>query len=209
MSSRRRIAGLLVLALLVFAGCQNESSPRRNVADNEPGPRAGKSPTTPAKPEPPRIVSWKAPTTPTLDWQLAIAHLSPDTTLTYRVPTRWKVERSGSSTSGDDVVRAKAEMTDVDVETVPLSDYLDQLAGSGHTLQLLRTNDGSTAFIVERKVEVAPNEPNSAASYFHTAILLVDGQIAKLELRYPATQKWRYEKIANAVLGTLSIQRSS
>lgn len=200
----------MLAVAIALTGChQRHGTDATRPTSNPPGgdPRHSRTSSRAPALEPPRILPWAPPDVSTVDWQFVIGRLGGETALTYRVPIRWSVEHSGRTVSGDGVVRTSVERTDVVLDRLSLSDYLDQLAGHQPVVRLLRHGDGTAAYVLEREVKLAPNEPNSASYVFHTAVLVVRGRVVKLDVRYPREDKWRYEKIASAVIGTMTLQR--
>lgn len=150
------------------------------------------------------IGKWKQPKVDMSDWQLAIVHLNDKVRMTYMAPFRWSIDSRGRGQSLDGLVKASGQWTTIDNTQMSLAAYAASLA-NGEPVHAITTDSGYVAYATEREVSVAPTDPNVERFMFHTAVVDIDGRIAKLEVRYNATDRWRFHDLANAVLGSIEI----
>ena len=154
------------------------------------------------------VTPWTAKPLPEQrDWQLAVAPL-PDTDLRifYRVPFAWAVDGRGRARSRDGLVRASAVLTPISDDQLSLAAYVAQLS-EGQPIYSRATKNGYTTYLVGREVSVAPSDPNVARRYHHTAVVDIDGRIAKLDVIYDVGVSWRFREVGNAIIATMEVDR--
>lgn len=148
---------------------------------------------------------WTAPPIDTRDWQLAYTTFEFGR-VDYRVPFEWTVDRRGRASGVNGLVRTYVELTPISAEEISLAAYAAELAGD-KPIYVLRQADGQEAFIVEKRVSLAPEDPDAPVYVFHTALLDLDGRIARLEVRYASENAYRFAGVSRAVVGTVQVQR--
>ena len=58
-----------------------------------------------------------------------------------------------------------------------------------------------------RVADQSASDPDAPREVFHTAVVSVDGHIAKLDVSYDSELDWRFDERAAAVSGTLQVRR--
>ncbi|MBC7645233.1 MAG: hypothetical protein H7123_08905 [Thermoleophilia bacterium] len=206
---------VLVCLLCAFALALSACSTR--VADTQsPGTLSttpeGHVPLTPAHvvtPDGPAVLATITPFAPTAlsgqaDWQIITAHISRSWRITWRVPLDWQITGGKRAESGDQRAETSAAFTTLHTGDVTLTAYLTELAND-IPIQTYVSKNGYTFYVLERRVSVAPTDPDAASAYFHTAVVNIGGHIAKLEITYASADRFRFEDLANAVLATAEV----
>lgn len=214
--TRGRALLLLVAAPLLFAGCHDEERLRERLE----GPRA-RLPVEPDQPETPpapalldTVEPWRA--SPPYDgdatdaWDIESATMSDDVDLTFRIPESWDnaVPGDGRARNATKQVEAHARLTNLEDADISLATYAAQLA-EGSPIHQYVTADGHVVYLTRREVTLAPSEPDAPRQVFHTAVVSIDGRIAKLDVRYDSELDWRFDELADAITGTLQVRRRS
>jgi hypothetical protein len=211
--ARRATAlALLLAAPFVLAGCHDEQRLRERLEG--PTARLPVEPDQPDTPPAPALLDtvrpWRMPKLYAGDatdpWLLVTAHAVGDQDLTYRVPESWTVRSSGRARSGTDEVESHARLTNLRDSDISLATYAAQLA-EGNPIYQYTTDDGHVVYVTRREVALAPSDPDAPREVFHTAVVSVNGRIAKLDVRYDSELDWRYDELADAISGTLQVRR--
>jgi hypothetical protein len=149
---------------------------------------------------PPPITSNEAP------WQTANVPLDKHHYLSYRVPYDWAIDNRRRARNRDDRARIEVEAsyTTLRSSELSLASYAAQLA-EGEPVYRVRTPTGDTAYLTTRAVSLAPSDPHAEQFMFHTAVVDIDGRIAKLEATYDAQHRWRFEELCTAIVGTIDV----
>lgn len=204
------VAAVAVLALAAGACGADDVVPNDSVPTRQP---RGHLPETPARSDVPAspalldtIGSYVQPRgQASADWQLAIGRLGSHR-LTYRAPIEWEVDGRGRASSGSGIVRAIPTYTPlVEGREVTMPQYLDTLA-SGNAITSYVTGNGYTVYVVTREVSPAPTDPEVETVIFHTAVVSVGGRMAKLDITYPSKERWRFNDLCIAIMGTIEVQ---
>lgn len=215
-TSGKRAASLLLLvaAPLAFAGCHDEERLRQRLEG--PPARLPVEPDQPDTPPAPALLDTVRPWSPPKLYQPEVTQLwtglvrmdaGGDYTLTYRVPDSWTVSANeGESANRGREVHAVARITELDDTDISLATYAAQLA-EGNPIFQYSTADGHVVYLTRREVALAPSDPDAPREVFHTAVVSIDGDIAKLDVRYDAGLDWRFNELAAAITGTLEVRR--
>ncbi len=217
MTGRRRASALLLLvaASLFVAGCHDEQRLRQRLEG--PTARLPVEPDQPKTPPAPALLDtvrpWQqpAPYGPKViaGWEgLVETSATSDFDLTYRVPPEWVIDprNNGEAESGRGEVQAHARMTSLSDSDISLATYAAQLA-EGNPIYQYSTADGHIVYLTRREVALAASDPKAPREVFHTAVVSIDGRIAKLDVRYESELDWRFDELAAAVTGTLQVRR--
>jgi hypothetical protein len=129
-----------------------------------------------------------------------------DDDITYRIPQDWSQQGDGESRNRRRFVQAHARVTNLSDSDISLATYAAQLA-EGNPIFQYPTQDGHVVYVTSREVALAPSDPDAPREVFHTAVVSVDGKIAKLDVRYDSELDWRFHDLAAAVAGTLQVRR--
>lgn len=213
--SRRAFAlGLLVAAPLLFAGCHDEARLRERLEG--PPARLPVEPNQPTAPPAPALLDtvrpWTQPAPYAADetaaWQLVTLEAGDSRDITYRVPPLWVIdeESEGASKNLRGGIDAQLRVTKLRDTEISLATYAAQLA-EGNPIYQYPTTDGHVIYLTRREVALAPSDPDAPREVFHTAVVSVDGAIAKLDVRYDAELDWRFDELASAITGTLQVRR--
>ena len=211
--TRRALAlVLLVAAPLVLAGCHDEERLRQRLEG--PTTRLPVEPDQPETPPAPALLDtvrpWQKPApyagTATNTWDIVETRAAGDYDLTYRVPPDWTQQGDGESHNSRRLVQAHARMTSLSDSDISLATYAAQLA-EGNPIYQYPTQDGHVVYVTSREVALAPSDPDAPREEFHTAVVSIDGRIAKLDVRYDSELDWRFNALAAAVAGTLEVRR--
>lgn len=213
--TRRATAlALLVAAPIVLAGCHDEARLRQRLEG--PPARLPVEPDQPETPPAPALLDtvrpWQQPrgygARTTADWQIETLHANGDFDLTYRVPLLWENgdPEDGEARNREHSVEAELRITELEDSEISLATYAAQLA-DGAPIFHYPTQDGHIVYVVRREVALAPSDPDAVREVFHTAVVSVDGRIAKLDVRYEASLDWRFDELASAITGTLQVRR--
>lgn len=210
----RRVTALalLVMASVVLAGCHDEEQLRQRLEG--PTARLPVEPDQPSTPPAPALLDtvrpWKQPapyagTNVTDTWDIVSAPANEQYDITYRIPLSWEIRRPGKSRNGSGDVDAYARMTKLRDTDISLATYAAQLA-EGNPIFQYATSDGHVVYLTRREVALAPSDPDAPREVFHTAVVGVSGQIAKLDVRYDSELDWRFDELADAISGTLQVR---
>ena len=202
---------LLVAAPLFVAGCHDEDRLRQRL--EAPTARLPIEPDQPETPPAPALLDtvrpWKQPARYAGDatdaWALVTAHADDEQDLTYRVPVTWELRREGRARNLHQEVEAYARVTKLRDSEISLATYAAQLA-EGNPIYQYSTSDGHIVYVTRRDVSIAPSDPAAPRQVFHTAVLSIDGRIAKLDVRYDTDLRWRFRDLADAICGTLQVR---
>ncbi|MCW2923011.1 MAG: hypothetical protein JWM98_415 [Thermoleophilia bacterium] len=218
-AARRRGLTALVLCVaapLAFGGCHDEARLRQRLEG--PPARLPVEPDQPSTPPAPAlldtVLAWQQPKdypAATIgSWALVPISAGNDTDLTYRVPQQWTFDEDGGghATNLHSAVDAQARVTQLDDEDISLASYAAQLA-EGNPIQQYTTTDGHVVYLTRREVALAPSDPDAPREVFHTAVVSIDGHIAKLDVRYDTNVDWRFDELATAISGTLQVRRTA
>ena len=209
---RRALALLLLLAVpLVVSGCHDEERLRKRLEG--PPARLPVEPDQPATPPAPALLDtvqpWQPPAaysgTATATWALVVVRANDRRDLTYRVPLTWADQDNGQSTNRGRDTTAYARMTKLEDSDISLATYAAQLA-EGNPIYQYSTTDGHIVYLTRREVALAPSDPDAPREVFHTAVLSIDGTIAKLDVRYDSELNWRFDELADAISGTVQVR---
>ena len=219
---RASVLLLLVAAPLVFSGCHDEQRLRQRLEG--PTARLPVEPDQPTTPPAPALLDtvrpWQQPApyegAKTARWEGIVETGAPgDHTLTYRVPDDplddddWIIDSDrGEAHNRQSFVQAHARMTNLSDSDISLATYAAQLA-EGNPIYQYTTADGHIVYLTSREVALAPSDPDAPREVFHTAVVSIDGQIAKLDVRYDSEQDFRFDELASAITGTLQVRRTS
>jgi hypothetical protein len=202
---------VLVAASLLLAGCHDEQRTRERL--ERPTARLPVEPDQPATPPAPALLDtvrpWRTPApyggNVTDTWALVTTSAGDGVDLTYRVPGTWTDRGNGRSRNLGQEVSAHVRMTNLSESSVSLATYAAQLA-DGSAIFQYATSDGRIVYLTRRVVAIAPAEPRAPRQVFHTAVVSVDGRIAKLDVRYDLSLDWRFDELAGAISGTLQVR---
>jgi hypothetical protein len=215
---RRRAAALalLVAAPIVFAGCHDEERLRQRLEG--PPARLPVEPDQPKVPPAPALLDtigvWVPPklypASVTNTWPVSTLKATDDFNVTYRVPDSWRglEDEDGESRNRRHTVEAQALLTELDDSDISLATYAAQLA-DGAPIYQYTTEDGHIVYLMRREVSLAPSDPEAPREVFHTAVVSLDGRIAKLDLRFDADLAWQFDELASAITGTVQVRRRS
>lgn len=204
---------LLVAAPLALAGCHDEERLRQRL--EEPPARLPVEPDQPKTPPAPALLDTVRPWAPpalypprvTNRWQNIIELQATDEfVLSYRVPDTWIDHGEGEARNLARTVTAQALLTELQDTEISLATYAAQLADGAPIFQF-STEDGHIVYLMRREVALAPSEPGAPREVFHTAVVSIDGHIAKLDVRYDSELDWRFDELAAAIVGTLQVRR--
>jgi len=212
---RRAVAlALLAAAQFALAGCHDEARLRQRLEG--PPTRLPVEPDEPSVPPVPALLdtvqAWKPPTSccsraEVAEWNIVTTSAGDDFEITYRVPATWsEQDDSGTTRNLDRTISAKARRTELDDSELSLATYAAQLAGANPLYQY-STTDGHVVYLTRRDVDLVPSDPDAPGQVFHTAVMSVDGRIAKLDVRYDEEYDWRWGELADAITGTLQVRR--
>ncbi len=209
----RRAAALvlLVAAPLAFSGCHDEDRLRQRL--EAPTARLPVEPDQPETPPAPALLDtvrpWQQPDIYAGDatdtWALVTTHVDDTQDLTYRVPETWDDRGEGRSRNLKREVEAFARVTKLRDTSISLATYAAQLA-EGNPIFQYSTSDGHIVYVTRREVSIAPSDPVAPRQVFHTAVVSIDGRIAKLDVRYDTDLRWRFSDLADAICGTLQVR---
>lgn len=221
-SQRASALLLLVAAPLLVAGCHDEQRLRQRLEG--PSARLPVEPDQPTTPPAPALLDtvrpWQQPAPydgrKTARWEgLVETAATGDFTLTYRVPDDplddgdWVIDGDrGEASNRQGLVQAHARMTNLSDSDISLATYAAQLA-EGNPIFQYSTADGHIVYLTRREVALAPSDPDAPREVFHTAVLSIDGRIAKLDVRYDSELDFRFDELASAITGTLQVRRRS
>lgn len=188
----------------ILVGCSADSGKRPRVVVQAPKHGSGQPP-----PPGPAILDTIRPYT--FDrpqdfgsWIAGRASLPRDVDLQWRMPAEWVSDSPGRARSADGLVRLQVIETDIAEQDLSLADYLGELSqGEPVTSYLDRTR--FAVYVTSREVSVAPTDPNTPRSMFHTAIVDVDDRYVKVEITFDSVDAWRFNDLAHAMLGTIQI----
>jgi hypothetical protein len=205
---------VVVAAPVVLAGCHDEERLRQRLEG--PTARLPVEPDQPDTPPAPALLDtvrpWRQPApyggNATDSWDLVGIHATDDTDITYRVPVSWRIRGEGRARNRAREIDAYARMTKLRDSDISLATYAAQLA-EGNPIFQYATSDGHVVYLTRREVTLAPSEPTAPREVFHTAVVSIDGQIAKLDVRYDSDLDWRYDELAGAITGTLQVRPRS
>ncbi len=207
---------LLVAVPLVFSGCHDEERLRQRLEG--PTARLPVEPDQPKTPPAPALLDtvrpWQQPAPydgkVTDTWEdLVDTRATDDFNLTYRVPDGWSTnDDDGKAHNRRDLVEAHARVTNLSDSDISLATYAAQLA-EGNPIYQYTTSDGHIVYLTRREVALAPSDPGAPREVFHTAVVSVDGRIAKLDVRYDSELDWRFDEQAAAITGTLQVRKRS
>lgn len=214
-TGKRRASALLLLvaAPLLFAGCHDEQRLRQRLEG--PTARLPVEPDQPTTPPAPALLDtvrpWQQPAPydgrTTARWEgLVETRATGDFDLTYRVPAWFIVGDDGEAHNRGNLVQAHARMTSLSDSDISLATYAAQLA-EGNPIYQYPTADGHIVYLTRREVALAPSDPKAPREVFHTAVVSVDGRIAKLDVRYDSELDFRFDELAGAITGTLQVRR--
>lgn len=214
--TRRAIALLLlVVAASAFAGCHDEERLRQRL-DPSPPARLPVEPDQPKTPPAPALLdtvgAWTQPEgydiRKTGSWLIETLHASDEFDLTYRVPALWNIgdPEDGEATNRRGNVDAQARITELEDTEISLATYAAQLA-DGAPIDQYSTEDGHIVYLMRREVALAPSDPDAPREVFHTAVVSIDGDIAKIDVRYDSERNWQFDDLASAITGTLQVRR--
>lgn len=211
---RISVIGLCVVVSLLISGCHDEAKLRSRLEG--PTPRLPVEPDQPATPPAPALLdivrAWRQPDQfkgNAMDaWAIVSAHANDDDDITFRVPQSWTIKNSGRATNATAVVDAHARVTKLRDSDISLATYAAQLAEGNPIFQYV-TSDGHIVYVTRREVALAPSDPTAAREIFHTAVLSVDGKIAKLDVRFDRSLEWRFDDLADAIAGTIQVRPRS
>jgi hypothetical protein len=203
---------LLVAAPLFFAGCHDEQKLRQRLEG--PTARLPVEPDQPTTPPAPALLDtvrpWQQPApyggNATDTWDIVETRATGDFDLTYRIPPEWDQQGDGEASNARDLVLAHARVTSLSDSDISLATYAAQLA-EGNPIFQYSTSDGHIVYLTRREVALAPSDPDAPREVFHTAVVSVDGGIAKLDVRYDSELDFRFDELADAVTGTLQVRR--
>lgn len=204
---------LLVTAPLLFAGCHDEQRLRQRLEG--PTARLPVEPDQPTTPPAPALLDtvgpWQQPVpyagNATDTWDITDPVAAGDFELTFRIPPGWIQDGDpGEARNTRNLVLAHARVTNLSDSDISLATYAAQLA-EGNPIFQYSTADGHIVYLTRREVALAPSDPDAPREVFHTAVVSVDGRIAKLDVRYDSELDWRFDTIADAVTGTLQVRR--
>lgn len=207
---------MLGVALLVAGGCHGANHGPPAGGPPEVGARpAERLPIEPLDPDSAvqagtgsTITRHRAPRRVSIEgWQLASPEFDDGYEVWFLVPLAWDVDLAGGASDGSGLVRAEVDLTPLEVSDVPIIEYARQLAEDS-PLSHYTTADGASVYVTRREVSVAPSDPDAAREVFHTAIVSLDGRIAKLDVRYAADVDWRFNDLALAITGTVQVRRT-
>jgi hypothetical protein len=205
---------LLVVASMVFVGCHDEARLRQRLEG--PTARLPVEPDQPSTPPAPALLDTVRPWKPappydgknaTDAWDLVSAKADEQNTITYRVPPSWQIDenRAGRARNLTREIEAYARVTKLRDTEISLATYAAQLA-EGNPIYQYTTSDGHIVYLTRRVVALAPSEPSAPREVFHTAVVNVDGHIAKLDVRYASELDWRFDELADTISGTLQVR---
>lgn len=210
----RRIPALamLVAAPFVFAGCHDEERLRQRLEG--PTTRLPVEPDQPDTPPAPALLDtvqpWEQPAAyppaKVATWDIVETKATGDFDLTYRIPPEWSQRGDGKARNRRGLVDAHARMTNLSDSDISLATYAAQLA-EGNPIYQYPTTDGHVVYLMSREVALAPSDPEAPREIFHTAVVSIDGKIAKLDVRYDSELDWRFGTVADAITGTLQVRR--
>jgi hypothetical protein len=203
-----------VAAPIIFAGCHDEERLRQRLEG--PPARLPVEPDQPKTPPAPALLDtvgvWQQPKLypyrVTNAWQNApiTLHATDAFDVTYRVPDSWNDLGDGESRNGHRTVEAQARLTQLDDSDISLATYAAQLA-DGAPIWQYTTEDGHIVYLMRREVALAPSDLEAPREVFHTAVVSLDGHIAKLDVRFDADLEWQFDELADAIIGTLQVRR--
>lgn len=209
---RIALVALVATSGVVASGCHD----RERLQERLEGPPT-RLPVEPDQPDIPpvpalldTVLPWRQPKLfgdrVTATWQLVTLDLPGSAELTYRVPESWIVnaEKANARNAQGGVV-AQGRVTDLDDSDISLATYAAQLA-EGNPIYQYTTLDGHVVYLTRREVALAPSDPDARREFFHTAVVSVDGTIAKLDVRYDSPLDWRFDELASAITGTLQVR---
>jgi hypothetical protein len=207
---RASALALLVAAPFVFAGCHDEERLRARLEG--PTARLPVEPDQPKTPPAPALLDtvepWQQPALyparKTNRWDIIDTRAAGDFDLTYRVPPTWSGD-DGEARNRGSLVQAHARMTSLSDSDISLATYAAQLA-EGNPIYQYPTTDGHIVYVTRREVALAPADPDAPREVFHTAVVSVEGRIAKLDVRYDSEFDWRFDEQAAAIAGTLQVR---
>lgn len=211
----RRLSALalLVAAPLLLAGCHDEERLRQRLEG--PPARLPVEPDQPKVPPAPALLDTIGVWVPPKLYPSRVTNLWPVSTLrangfdlTYRVPDSWRglEDEDGQSGNRRRTVEAQALLTELDDSDISLATYAAQLA-DGAPIYQYTTEDGHIVYLMRREVSLAPSDPEAPREVFHTAVVSLDGRIAKLDLRFDADLAWQFDDLASAITGTVQVRR--
>jgi hypothetical protein len=201
-----------VAAPLVFAGCHDEERLRQRLEG--PPARLPVEPDQPNTPPAPALLDtvgvWQQPklypARETNLWPVITLHATDGFDVTYRVPDSWRDLHDGESRNRRRTVEAQALLTELEDSDISLVTYAAQLA-DGAPIWQYTTEDGHIVYLMQREVSIAPSDPEAPREEFHTAVVSLDGRIAKLDVRFDSERAWQFNELADAITGTLQVRR--
>ena len=150
----------------------------------------------------------------TTHWKLASPRFANSLRLNYQVPKTFTIEANGRSILGDNAVRITADSTQIQRSAAfPLTLYALDLAqeheGSTLSRMMISGPDGHEypAWVLERDIAFAPNEPDAGVWTVHTLLFPLDDRYGKLQARYRRETAWRFRDLVRTVLTTARLRR--
>ena len=137
-------------------------------------------------------------------WIAGHASVSKDLDLQWRMPAEWISDSPGRARSADGLVRLQVIKTDIAKQGLSLADYLGDLS-QGEPVSSYLDRARHAIYVTSREVSVAPTDPNTPRSIFHTAVVDVDGNYIKVEITFDSSDSWRFDDLAHTMLGTIDI----
>jgi hypothetical protein len=206
------LLAVLVAAPLALAGCHDEERLRERLEG--PTRRLPVEPDQPSTPPAPALLDtvrpWQQPKgygdVVTNAWDIVEISGGDGWVVSYRIPMSWENRGDGKARSRTELVDSHLRMTSVDDSEISLATYAAQLA-EGNPIWQYPTADGHIVYLTRREVALAPSDPSAPREVFHTAVVSIDGRIAKLDVRYNTELDWRYDELAAAITGTLQVRR--
>jgi hypothetical protein len=212
--ARGALALVLAATTLLAAGCHDEARLQERLEG--PPARLPVEPNEPKTPPAPALLDtvgpYQAPemypAEVTAVWPgLVTARVTGAVDVTFRVPESWTI-KGGRADAGSGGISAVARPTKLNDADISLASYAAQLADGNQIFQY-STASGNIVYVTRREVELAATEPNAPSQVFHTAVVSVDGTIVKLDVRYDATLNWRFDDLADGIVGTLQVERGA
>lgn len=195
--------GLLATLVIALAGTACESvrpdKVQRTIVLTAPNKHSGSQSKNLAE----LVQPFAAPKLDTSTWQWSMQPLDDLGAVEFHAPRSWDIVRSKAQ-SGDGYVTAKASISSAEKRKVDMAAYIAQVADT-NPVYVLKMPSGKSAFITVREISVAPDNPQAAVTVYHTAIFDLGEKYGKFELRYDLKQKWRFETLANAIIGTMDV----
>lgn len=204
----------MLCAALICAACGTPSRIDPGGATTRSKP-IGNLPATPANvstPPGPAILATTTPYgTPTFaeiaDWQAVYGRISGAWRIVWRVPQDWQIVGARRASIGEDEAISIATFTPLKTANVTVASYLADLA-DGTPISQYTSTSGFTFYVLERTISVAPTDPDAETAVFHTAVVVINGRIAKLEVTYPNDNRFRFADTARTIIGSADVMHS-